>query len=73
MIKNVVKTLELLGDRLEVCVSVYREKRDATNQPCLWDVSKRPRQQHPAALHRPLSLPDASPIFKSPIFHHFKE
>ena len=32
MIKNVVKILELLGDRLEVCVSVYvykweREKK----------------------------------------------
>ena len=25
MIKNFVKILELLGDRLEVCVSVYRK------------------------------------------------
>ena len=25
MIKNYVKILELLGDRLEVCVSVYNE------------------------------------------------
>ena len=31
IIKNVVKILELLGDRLEVCVSVIPNKRKITS------------------------------------------
>ena len=32
MIKNFVKILELLGDRLEVCVSVLHKKARTRNQ-----------------------------------------
>ena len=41
MIKNFVKILELLGDRLEVCVSVYLTTRDLALFVCFLLVNNK--------------------------------